>query len=294
MEHELVARGYIPPDKSWMNRVGVLDIQHGYDDITKFLGSQDKLSDDLEALYRASIDWKSSDTVYVGESATLYRFLKFASWKLGKNKKFILDGSLKKRKICNNPEIVSYSLEELLKLDYGTSQWASASVLLGNEEKIENPPYKLKLTYEAVSHWKKQRKNRQCWEPRYDETILRQAVAYLELFKYGRTSFVPLHSEDYCFARAFGLINKEEGERLWSSLKGHESNRIEEMERALKDYENGREVDSRDHRVVQAVVMKSKLEGRDVKIKYTEAVNKSWPEFWKFMNDSLYLRQIIV
>ena len=36
-------------------------------------------------------------------------------------------------------------------------------------------------------------------------------------------------------ARAFGFISKEEGEEKWPSLRGHESDRIEEMEKEMKD-----------------------------------------------------------
>lgn len=175
--------------------------------------------------------------------------------------------------MCNDPNIVNYSLEELLKLDNGTSQWASAAILLGNKERIEDPPFKLQLTYDAVEHWENKRLNDECWEPKYDETILRQAKAYL-----GLERFIAQQAEDYCFARAFGLISPEEGEKRWPSLKSHESNRIEEMEKALQ--QTG--ITSKDHRVVQAITM---LKGDKVKIKYPNSVNKSWPQFWEFLED---------
>jgi len=292
MMHYLIEHGYIPLDKSWIIRMGVLDILNGYDDTIRFLEKQDQLSDDLQALYRSSIAWKSGEPIDVGESATLYRFLRFASWKLWLNKKFILCGTLTKRKICDNPEIIHYSLDELLKLDNGTSQWASASVLCGNEERINNPPYKLKLTYEAVSHWKQQRANNQCWIPRYDETILKQAITFLKLLKGKEATFVPEQAEDYCFARAFGFITKEEGESHWSSLHNQESDRIEEMEIVLYAAEKGVEIDSKDHRVVQAVAMFQKLKDKDIKVKYPKVVNKSWPQFWKFLDDSLKIAYI--
>jgi len=287
MEHYLIKQGYIPLDKSWIIRMGVLDLLNGYEDTIQFIKQQEQLSDDLKTLYRASIAWKSDGPIDVGESGTLFRFLRFASWKLGVDKEFILHGSLEKREICDDPKIVNYSLDELLKLDNGTSQWASASVLLGSKERILNPPYKLKLSYEAISHWNKQRKNGQRWEPRYDETILRQAIAFLELLKKGETSFIPQQPEDYCFARAFEFITKKNGEFRWLSLRGHESNRITEMERVLYDSGLGKEIDSTDHRVVQAIVMLQKVKGKDIKVKYPETARKSWPQFWKFLNDSL-------
>ncbi len=286
--HYLIERGYIPLDKSWMIRVGVLDLLNGYDDTVKFLESRE-VSDDLKALRRASLVWNSGEPVDVGESATLYRFLKFASWKQGKDREFVLQGTLKGRKTCDNPEIVNYPLKELLKLDNGTSQWASASVLLGNKEVVENPPYKLKLTYEAVSHWNEKRKEGKLWEPRYDETVLAQAVSYLELLNGGETSFSPRHSEDYCFARAFGLISREEGEKRWPSLRNHESDRIIEMERALEDADQGKEIDSKDPRMVQAIAMRQRLRGEDVAINNHQTVNKFWSEFWRFLDEAGYL-----
>lgn len=289
MEHDLVSQGYIPLDKSWMIRVGVLDLVNGYDDIVKFLDKQPDLSDDLKVLYNACASWKSSRTIDVGESGTLYRFLKFLSWKTGEQKEFILRGSLKYRQITDDPKIINYPLQKLLELDNYTSQWASAAVLLGKHENVPNPPYKMRLTYEAVSHWKERRENGKRWEPRFDQTINNQAAAFLKILDGKEASFVPEQAEDYCFARAFGFVTKDEGRKKWPSLVGHESDRIEEMERALGEGVSGKEVTSKDHRIVQAVSMKLKSEEKEVKVKFPSAVNKSWPQFWRFLGDSWYI-----
>jgi hypothetical protein len=286
MKELLINKGYIPLDKSWIIRMGMLDLLNGYNDILNFLENQKELGEDLQALRSAIRDWKTNKPVNVSESGTLYRFLKFASWKLGLKKEFILKGSLKNREICDNPKIVSWPLKELLKLDNNTSQWASASVLLGNEEKIENPPYKLKLTYEALEHWKTARRQGKTWEPRYDETILKQALAFLDLIKKGKTDFKSEQAEDYCFARAFNLMTKEQGKELWPSLEGHESNRLEEMEKAMHDFELGNMIDSKDHRVIQSIVMLGKAKNKEIKIIFRDCVNKSWPQFWKFIEDA--------
>jgi len=281
---ELVKSGLIPLDKSWITRMGILDLVNGYSDINGFLENQKNLGDDLTALKKVCDDWKRSTTIDVGESGTLYRFLQFASWKLKLNKKFTIHKTLRDRNITDNPNIVDCSLRELLKLDNETSQWASASVLLGNKEIIPNPPYKLALTYDAVKHWESQRANNKTWEPRYDETILKQAVTFLKVLNKEKVSFAPEQAEDYCFARAFNLINAEQGELLWPSLKGHESNRIIEMEKALKQYRNNEQITSRDHRVVQALAMKGAVENIEVRFEYPESVNKTWPQFWDFLN----------
>ncbi|MEK6889632.1 MAG: hypothetical protein AABX35_00430 [Nanoarchaeota archaeon] len=276
MEDDIKKR-LIPLDKSWVIRMGVLDLVNGNDETEKFLNKhKEELSDDLIALLRAMKQWKSEEKIEVGESGTLYRFLKFASWKLNKNKEFILSGTLKDRKICDNSEIINWTLDKLLTLDNGTSQWASAALLLGNKDELDDAPYKLIITLEAIDDWNYRRKNKIELEYRYDETIYQQAISYVNWLKTGEMNFKSEQAEDYCFARAFGVMSKEEGEKKWPSLRGHESDRIEEMEKALLQ----EEVDSRDHRVVQAIAM---LKKGKVKFKHPEAVKKSWPEFWKFL-----------
>jgi hypothetical protein len=273
---------FIPLDKSWIIRMGILDILNRYDNIIKFLEYREDLNEDLKALQNAAKNWRTEKEIDVGESGTLYRFLKFASWKLKLEKKFILHATLKTRKICDNPEIVNYSQKELLKLDNGTSQWASAAVLLGDKERIENPPYKLKVTYDAVEHWNLRRERGVGWEERFDATIQNQAQAFLDMKRTGSTNWQPEQAEDYCFARAFGIITKEKGEKKWPSLRGHESNRIVEMETALEQLDSGREITSKDHRVVQAAAMLAKIKKKSIKVKHRDCVKKSWPQFWEF------------
>ena len=274
---------YIPLDKSWLTRIGVLDIIHGYSDIEYFLDKQADLNEDLAALKQASKAWKRNAPVNVGESATLYRLLQFASWKLNLNKVFIKKGTLQERKITNNPDIVNFTLQELLKLDNGTTQWATASVILGNVQRISNPPNKLQQTYEAVDHWKKQRKSGLLWEPKNGETIQKQAETFLKLKGGEKPVFAPTCSDDYCFARVFGYIAPTEGQKRWPSLRGHESDRIKEMENTINKAKSGRAMDSKDHRVIQAIAMWATVKNKKLKFLYPECVNKSWPRFWDFL-----------
>ena len=59
---------YIPLDKSWIIRMGILDLINSYPDTLNFLKKQEKLSDDLQALLQALIDWNSKKEINVGES----------------------------------------------------------------------------------------------------------------------------------------------------------------------------------------------------------------------------------
>ena len=268
---------FLPLDKSWLMRLGLLDVLHDSSQTITFLAKQPAISADLVALSRASGAWRTGAAVDVGESGTLYRFLQFADWKERGNRTFIKHGTLKDRKIVDDPSIVRWSLGELLKLDNGTSQWASAAVLCGNNEPKPSPlPYKLALTYEALEHWKDTQEHGTSWKERRDETILNQTAAYVHWRETGVMKFAPEQAEDYCFARAFDLMTPAEGEARWPSLRQHESDRIEAMEIAL----NQDVVDSKDHRVVQAVAMRR---GTDTTFAYPDVVSKSWPLFWDMM-----------
>jgi len=263
--------------------MGILDLLHRNNQIHKFLNSQE-LNKDLKALKTALEQWNMQEEIHVGESGTLYRFLQFISWKENLNKKFIKTDTLKEREITQNPAITNFPLKKLLELDNGTSQWASIAVLTGNKEKICNPPYKLDLTYKALEHWKSRREQGLSWVPRQDITIQNQILAFQELMKTGNLDFSPKHSEDYCFARAFNKISKEEGQKLWPSLASHESNRLEEMEKYLKEAEENKEIDSKDHRIVQAIAMLQKSKNKELKFTHPGVVSKSWPLFWTFLS----------
>lgn len=284
MEQELIESQLTPLDKSWINRMGILDLANGREEITSFLDKQKNLGDDLLALQRAVKVWKTDEPVDVGESGTLYRFLRFLSWKQGLDKKFIKSGTLKDRKITDDPAIVDWPLEKLLELDNRSSQWASASVLAGNKERIANPPFKLAVSYEAVEHWNECRDNDEPWQPRFDETILNQALAYVQLLKKEKAYFVPEQSEDFCFAYTFGFMTAEEGDEMWPNLRGNESDRTKEMQEVLLNAKEGKAIDSKDHRAVQAIVMWGKVNNKEVNILHPEVVNKSWPQFWDFIH----------
>lgn len=276
---------FIPLDKSWIIRMGVLDLIHDHNDIVLFLNTQDTLSDDLLALKRVCDVWDTDNPIEVGESGTLYRFLQFASWKLNLNKRFATEGTLRERKIGQDHSIVNLTQRELLALPgEPTSQWASASALLGNDERYIDAPFKLRVTYEAVDHWRSRRSEGRPWEPREDSTISAQTQTFIKLLRGEQADFVPIQAEDYCFARIFGYITQDEGSRRWPTLAGHESNRLDEMENMIEAVQVGQEVVSKDHRIVQSVVMWGLVNKTAIKVRYPNVVRKSWPEFWQFID----------
>ncbi|MDP2585396.1 MAG: hypothetical protein Q8P29_00790 [Candidatus Levybacteria bacterium] len=283
---------YIPLDKSWIIRMGVLDLLSGNKDrIKNFLNNQKNLGGDLLALKNVLEAWETKESVDVGESATLYRILQFASWKLNLNKKFIAHGTLTERvrKMTEGPEIVKMSLIELLSLPKKTSQWATASVLCGNTQRISNPPHHLQVSFGAVDYWNNQKEQGKDWEVRPDETIRKQAEAFLEMMKGKKVIFTPLQAEDYCFAYIFDYMTREQGEARWEDLSGHESNRFIETEEQLLKAKRGETIDSKDHRVIQAIAMWGLVNNKEIRFLTPDAVNKTWPRFWDFIDYAKFL-----
>jgi hypothetical protein len=269
----------VPFDKSWVIRHGVLDLLDGHAErAAAVLDAAGTLPDDLQALRRVLEQWPAGESLDVGESGTLYRFLRFAAWARGENREFVMRGTLPRRPMCDNPAIVRWPLERLLALDGGTSQWASAALLSGNRDPLPNPsPVKLLLTAEAIHS----RRPDGYWEPRYDSTIERQLRALPTLIA-GDGTFEPEHSEDYALARAFEFITANEGESRWPQLRGHESDRIAAMESGLIALPC---ITSRDHRVVEALVARCLRDGLTPQVEHPEAVNKSWPQFWDALTE---------
>jgi hypothetical protein len=57
MAHNLIQKGYIPLDKSWINRMALLDFINRSDYSILFLKEQyDELGDDLKAAHRAYME----------------------------------------------------------------------------------------------------------------------------------------------------------------------------------------------------------------------------------------------
>jgi len=281
--YDLNKKGFIPLSKYWTLRLGFLDIINGQNKFLPLVDHRQDFGDDIKAMIQISKEWKRKDEHNVGEAGTLFRFLQFASWKFGLNKKFLKEKTLPKREICEDPEIVNWPISELVKLDHQTSQWASAAILCGCEDDLSVKNFFLDLTREALEHYNSKKGTKEFCELRYDQTLSSQAETFLNLLKGKESNFKIVQPDDYCFARALGLTNKEEGGFKWPELKGHESNRLEEMEIMLDKFEKGEEIDSKDHRVVQAIAMLSILKSKKAKFSHPECVSKSWPQFWNFL-----------
>ena len=65
MENNLVEKNLIPLDKSWIIRMGFLDVIHGYEDINTFLEKQKDLNDDLLSLKIVCKEWNTQDDIHV-------------------------------------------------------------------------------------------------------------------------------------------------------------------------------------------------------------------------------------
>jgi hypothetical protein len=289
---------FILLDKSWIIRMGIQDLFRGYSDIVDFLKNQKDLGGDLEALGRVARDWNGKGPLNVGESGTIYRFVRFYLWQDESARELITEGTLTKRakeKICDNSDLVHWSSERLGKLDEGTTQWQTMAYLLRDRIKVNNPKYKLQVTYDAVEHWENARAHGEVWQPRKDPTLFNQAMVFLKKLNKLPLEWIPEQAEDYCFARAFGYadensLNSPEGKRMFESVRGHEVQRVNDMNELLQQIRTGERISSKDHRGVQSAAMLIKtleptLISESIRIRFDNpsCVSKTMPKFWDFM-----------
>lgn len=305
-EVEAAISEFIPLDKSWIIRMGIQDLTQGYRDIGDFLKTQKDLGKDLVALSRVVEDWNGEGPLNVGESGTIYRFVRFYLWQEGSNRPLVTEKTLTKRaseEICDDHDLINWSPEKLGELDHGTTQWQTMAYLLRDRRKVSTPKYKLKVTYDAVEHWEKARAAGLVWQPRKDPTINNQALSFLKSLNGYSDGWVPEQAEDYCFARAFEVIgpnalNDPKYKEMFESVEGHETPRVDEMNLFFQQFRAGQLVSSNDHRVVQAAAMMFKnaeptATFEEVRARFVNpsCVEKTMPRFWDFMQfaDTCYV-----
>ena len=295
---DLIDRGYIPHDKSLIIRMAVLDLLarykgRKYNDGIEWMGSHyHELNDDSRASHDASIDWINGNRVRVGEAGTLYRMLWLSSEKLfsmgliSAKKEFVRGGTLVGRDLGDTQDKVYATFDELLKLD--TTQWASAYMLFSfmfsePVKRVYEVDPKIDLTFDAIENWDSARKSGVMWEPKYDSTILRQNLSYLQWLREGDMDYPVTIREEYPHGRAFGKMTAEEAKK-WPGLRKHESDRIGEMEENLDTCV----ITSKDHRVVKAIAMlkRDKIFNGEIRVLYPDCVRKSDPFFFRFLEDA--------
>ena len=306
IQQELIDQKLIPLFKSWMIRMGCLDMVHGYDDIVKFVETTDlPLNYDIEATAKAAKQWLAGEqSIDVGESGTLARFAKYANWKFGLGKDFIYHGTLKTRKIFDYDELsTNDTIDYLLTLDGGTTQVASAAITYGHTGTTSNLAalMYLQVSVEARPHYHERRAAGKTWDIRFDPTLGAQCEDFLSRIRTGEGTLDPdtIDCDLYLYMRALEIMSREEGENKWPHMTNHESSRFVEMDKQLNNYYAGREITTKDHRVVSSIeelfelqkrgliqIPKGKLPQKPVFTNYG-CVGKAHPQHPQFMQYAL-------
>jgi len=266
----------LPLEKSWYARLGIQDLIAGRESTVSTLTQHEAtLSDDLRVIRDTSgLILDGQTTIHVGEGGTWARVLAFASAKYGWGLRLVKSGTLTDRPDDFQPHLVDAPLSELLRLNKGSSQLASAAVLCGSDEPMPaNAPYHLQMSYEAREYWQTHLSN-STWEVRRDNTYRRQAIAWIGWLASGQFEFEPIQPEDYPISRVFNVMDLRDAHRRgWESLAGHESNRFDDLEKAITQVSQCEAVDLRDHRPLIALDWRH---GEYVRILHRDAIGKSW------------------
>jgi hypothetical protein len=289
----LTEQKYIPLDKSWVIRMGFLDLTRGYKDIVGFLETQTDLGDDLTGLLRVCQSWEGNGPLDVGESGTILRFVRYYLWKNNIKREIKVTETLEERsknRISNDPNIVNMGPEELGELDDKTSQWQTVAYVFGDRRRVNRPKYKLRLTYQSVEHWEERRRKGQCWDAITDETITRQVLGFIEYMKTGKISSKPQQPEDFFFYEMFGIKIDPSIAYEYESLQGHETKRLDTLREISEAVSSGDKIKTKDHRGVTAAAMYMKTRDKSLSVadirkrfEHPDCVTKAFPRFWECM-----------
>ena len=297
----------IPIDTGGLIRVGILDLtrRHGPDYLIKVLKnieSSEGLGTDTQDLMNVAINWDKTTPLEM-ESGTLFRILWFYFNKNNIERQIVPVRTLVNRveKMSLNPEIKYWPLAKLGTLEGGTTQYQTAAILMGNNETLDEVPFYIKKTYNIRLNWENQMREGKHWSIPKDPTLITQCEDYINYLKTGTINTKPDKLGDcdlYCFFRAFDAVSREWGEKNWPQLAQHESSRFQHTDDALKKLNEGKIINSNDHRVVEAGAMI--IQARSIRGNYaplsTEKIKerfsnpgcvaKKWPRFWEAMDYS--------
>lgn len=290
----------LPLSKSRAIRLLLLGLRDNDDRIIKSLlklSEKTQLPDDARRMLGACRFWSHQDNIHVGESATVLRFLWWFNQVQKTNKNFVKEKTLFGRKITLDPEMLRWTIFELLdktRVPEGTSQLASAASICTPWQYpriVTNCPHQLQITYRVLDEWNVYLGTGKLPEAGIDPTIRLQAEAFIRVQCGREWQFEMAQQEDFPFAYTMlgDWAITEAKRRGWWSLTEHESNRFLEVPQAKHEWMHTHTISSKDHRVIQAVAMFALLKGcKPTKIigqtKHPEAVAKSWPMFYQFLD----------
>lgn len=289
----------LPPDKSVTLRLLLLGLRDKTPAVIEAINTRyawKDLPDDVQRMHLACCHWHDAHSVCVGESGTALRFLWWHANDTGVHKGLERAGTLVGRHVTLRPEMLRWPIEWLLDpvhVPEQTSQLASAAILHHPDRypQIKGVRHHLDTTYQVLEDW-----NGGCREAAQvpnigiDPTIKHQAETFLAMLRGEPSTFEPKQVEDFPFSFLLrGTPTIAEAAVRWPNLANHESNRLRAVTEACEEWHASRTISSYDHRIIQAMSMCAMIRGYAPRrlrecVQHPEAVAKSWPQFWKFLN----------
>lgn len=252
----------IPKSKVILSACAIKEVKHQTEFVEEFLRDNlEYLSDDLMAIYLFLVNRykKKIPVLNYGGMATKADVL-FRD-ELGIEKELIMGTQLQGRKLRDN----------------NSSKVNSAkAVLFHSDVKMLNNYY-VGLSDDVRKAWNNKTKLRKMMN-RPDDTILRMMNYYFDGTKYSVNN-----SEIAVFDAIINQQNLMRHIKEYPSWKNHETDRTKTIHKTLKEYYNDQVITTVDPREIICIVIKGKLEKKDVRIKYPHLPSKIFPKFWELI-----------
>lgn len=280
----------IPYDKYWILQMGILDMINDKDSIFIFLENNQNITEELKNFKITYLDWTfNKNIVYVGYSNYIYYVLIYIIYKKNLNIELFTDDNIKKINDNEIKKILDFSQNNLIDLgekDIYYIYFASALILLGDEERLDSPPLFIKKTYKIVDEWNKSYNMDENWDLKYDPIIEHQFNYLKKYNSNNHISFIPKYSEDFFYYSILrdNLKIKKNSYNCFNKIKQNLL-LLKEIKDTLYQYKTDKTILSKNDRIIQAIVIKSILEKKNIKVKYPNCVQKSWNNFWNYFSN---------
>ena len=202
-------------------RGAFLDYQVGSHEVVNRLASDPNQCDDLLATVDAIEDLEARRNMRVRNAGTLCRIAVMGIWLRGLGLEVIKGDELAARPMTDDPRIANLSQAELLAsplvaADKGTTQWASAKAIWGDDDRLPTPPPKVLETYQTIDEWRVARAAGEIWLPGKDRNLTKQAVLYIRMLTGEVVELEEADKKDsefFVFRTMLGLSSVEEAAR---------------------------------------------------------------------------------
>lgn len=296
-QHLNIDSGLLPIDSWEVMCLLLLDVVNNVKRAPEQLFKLSTKPDRVVATLTALSGWRKGNDVLVRNDMQLFQMLKFVAWRLGIEKKFVREGTLRNIVSLEDPSFADLGIMDLLEVDH-SGVFASAATICGDrisrsDMPLLMPPY-LERTAHAVYLWHQAEKYRQPWGIPIDLSAVRQLKAMVSLIRGEGVVFEPECPRDFFFGKIFGRVTLDDALERWPDFALSFKERIKLFDAQVAKYSNQKIIESPYGPEMRAMVMHSKTRRSRCLVDNRCVATHDWPDFWEAVDQVILNNAVVV